>query len=350
MEDASNSNPISENRVKQEAPQLAALLREMKEGLDTVRAKVQALTAKVKANNYPTADGISYLEAKHLLLLNYCQSLVYYLLRKAKGFSINGHPVVRSLVEIRLFLEKIRPIDKKLQYQVEKLTKVTTSKTEDVGPSGKEPQPNVPQQTDDLLRYRPNPDMLVSKTDVNSKAGKDVYRPPKFAPTSMDEDKLSKHEKNALRRDKNTLRQAKQSAYVRELVDDLEGRPEEIVESVGAESIELARYRAKRDERERQEEELFTRAPITKKEKQREKHLKKSRNGLLGLTENFYDEIKGLPLDDENDEQVASSRSARGGMGRHKKRKDANGRVIEAYWKNGTACPVLTGICVYRLL
>ncbi|KAM1664879.1 hypothetical protein COP1_044249 [Malus domestica] len=321
MEDASNSNPISENRVKQEAPQLAALLREMKEGLDTVRAKVQALTAKVKANNYPTADGISYLEAKHLLLLNYCQSLVYYLLRKAKGFSINGHPVVRSLVEIRLFLEKIRPIDKKLQYQVEKLTKVTTSTTEDVGQSGKEPQPNVPQQIDDLLRYRPNPDLLVSKTDVNFKDGKDVYRPPKFAPTSMEEDKLSKQEKNALRRDKNTLRQAKQSAYVRELVDDLEGRPEEIVESVGAESIELARYRAKRDERERQEEELFTRAPITKKEKQREKHLKKSRNGLLGLTENFYDEIKGLPLDDENDEQVASSRSARGGMGRHKKRK-----------------------------
>ncbi|RXH92595.1 hypothetical protein DVH24_033491 [Malus domestica] len=228
MEDASNSNPISENRVKQEAPQLAALLREMKEGLDTVRAKVQALTAKVKANNYPTADGISYLEAKHLLLLNYCQSLVYYLLRKAKGFSINGHPVVRSLVEIRLFLEKIRPIDKKLQYQVEKLTKVTTSTTEDVGQSGKEPQPNVPQQIDDLLRYRPNPDLLVSKTDVNFKDGKDVYRPLKFALTSMEEDKLSKQEKNALRRDKNTLRQAKQSAYVRELVDDLEGRPEEV--------------------------------------------------------------------------------------------------------------------------
>ncbi|TQE07515.1 hypothetical protein C1H46_006835 [Malus baccata] len=110
----------------------------MKERLDTVRAKVQALTTKVKANYYPTADWISYLEAKHLLLLNYCQPLVYYSLRKAKKFLINGYPVVRSLVEIRLFLEKIRPIDKKLQYQVENLTKVTTSTTEDVGPSGKE--------------------------------------------------------------------------------------------------------------------------------------------------------------------------------------------------------------------
>jgi hypothetical protein len=54
-----------------------------------------------------TADGFSYLEAKNLLLLNYCQSLVYYLLRKAKGYSIEEHPVVRSIVEIRLYLEKV---------------------------------------------------------------------------------------------------------------------------------------------------------------------------------------------------------------------------------------------------
>ena len=61
----------------------------------------------MKADHFPTADGMSYLEAKHLLLLDYCQSLVYYLLRKAKGLSIEGHPVVHSLVEIRLFLEKV---------------------------------------------------------------------------------------------------------------------------------------------------------------------------------------------------------------------------------------------------
>jgi len=55
----------------------------------------------------PTANGIGYLEAKNHLLLGYCQDIVYYLLRKAKGLSVEGHPVVRSLVEIRLFLEKV---------------------------------------------------------------------------------------------------------------------------------------------------------------------------------------------------------------------------------------------------
>lgn len=58
--------------------------------------------------------------------------------------------------------------------------------------------------------------------------GSGVYKPPKFAPTAMEEDKMSKQEKNTLRKEQQMMRQAKQSAYVRDLIDDLEGRPEEV--------------------------------------------------------------------------------------------------------------------------
>lgn len=44
----------------------------------------------------------------------------------------------------------------------------------------------------------------------------------------MEEDKISKQDRNALRKERNTLRQAKQSAYMRELMNDLEGRPDEV--------------------------------------------------------------------------------------------------------------------------
>lgn len=315
MEENTNSN--SNDRIEKEAPQLASLLKEMKDGLDAVRSKVQALTAKVRADQFPTADGISYLEAKNLLLLNYCQSLVYYLLRKAKGFSIEGHPVVRSLVEIRLFLEKIRPIDKKLQYQIQKLTRVNASATTNVDLAEKET--DASEKTEDLLKYRPNPDMLVSKTDETNKDG--VYQVPKFAPTAMEEDKMSRKERNAIRKEKNIIRQARQNAYVRELMDDLEGRPEEVREIVGSESRELTRYIAKMEERSRHEEELFNRAPLTKAEKTKEKHLKKSRNGLLGLADGFYDEIKTLAVDVENDDPTAGFGGSSSGTGRLTKRK-----------------------------
>ena len=34
---------------------------------------------------------------------------------------MRDHPVITRLLELRAYLEKIRPIDKKLQYQMDKL-------------------------------------------------------------------------------------------------------------------------------------------------------------------------------------------------------------------------------------
>ncbi|XP_054787343.1 uncharacterized protein LOC129293417 [Prosopis cineraria] len=302
---------------KDEAPQLSALLKEMKEGLDAIRSKIQSLTVKVKQNEYPTAVGFSYLEAKNLLLLNYCQSLVYYLLQKAKGFSIEGHPVVRSIVEIRLFLEKIRPIDKKQQYQIQKLTKASENVKGNVISTDEPVEPN---KSEDISKYRPNPDMLVSKLDATSQDGDAVYRPVKIAPTSMELEKTSKHERNALRREKEILRQAKQSDYIKSLVNDMEDRPEEVRDFVGT-SREVEKHVAKMEERARQEEELFTRVPLTKMERKRNKYLKKSTNGLQGLTESFFDEIKTLPFGDKSGEQVMGSSNDGIRKGKLKKRK-----------------------------
>ncbi|PKA46715.1 hypothetical protein AXF42_Ash019698 [Apostasia shenzhenica] len=227
---------------------------------------------------------MSYLEAKHLLLLSYCQSIVYYVLRKAKGLPIENHPVVRSLVEIRLFLEKIRPIDKKLEYQVQKLIRAAaTSSAAQTMPVDEEKKEEGSRDEEDPLKYRPNPNMLVSKASQAEQDGRGVYRPPKFAPTIMDEDKMSKQEKQALRREKELLRRSKQSSYVKGLMDEFEDRPEEVREIIGSESRELSRYIAKREKQAKQEEDHFTRAPVTKREKKIEKHMKKSRNGGLSL-------------------------------------------------------------------
>ena len=55
----------------------------------------------------------------------------------------------------------------------------------------------------------------------------------------------------------------------------------QVREIVGTESRELIRYKEKMEQRARQEEELFTRAPLTRTEKKKEKHLRKSRNGYV---------------------------------------------------------------------
>ncbi|KAI3942454.1 hypothetical protein MKW98_013106 [Papaver atlanticum] len=317
MVDTISSSDQNE-RTSKEAPQLCALLKEMKEGLDLVRNKVQALTLKVKENQFPTTHGLSYLDAKNFLLMSYCQCVVYYLLRKAKGLSIEGYPVVRSLVEIRLFLEKIRTIDKKQEYQIKKYI-TGTANTEEKEVANNE-QANTSNKSEDLLRYRPNPDMFKSKLP-NSEGDDVVYRPPKFVPTAMEEENISKSENLAQRRDRQILRQANQSPYVREMLNAAEGKPEEIREVVGAESREAIQYREKMNKRARQEEEIFTRVPLTKAEKKQGKHLKKSRNGLAGLSEDLYD-VRSLPLNGDGEEGPSSfSNSNRGGKKQFKRKR-----------------------------
>ncbi|KAF9609261.1 hypothetical protein IFM89_014455 [Coptis chinensis] len=122
--------------------------------------------------------------------------------------------------------------------------------------------------------------VFISGSGEGAMDGDGVYRPPRLLLL----EEMSKLEKIATERIKCFIEKAKQSDFMRGLMDDLEGKPEEVKETFGAESRDVKRYKARMDERARQEEKLFTRAPLTKKEKRREKHLKIEQwsSGLLG--------------------------------------------------------------------
>lgn len=47
--------------------------------------------AQVREGELATAEGVSYLEAKHLLLLHYCTAIVFYLLLKAVRLERGAH-------------------------------------------------------------------------------------------------------------------------------------------------------------------------------------------------------------------------------------------------------------------
>ncbi|KAJ1286757.1 hypothetical protein BS78_03G376200 [Paspalum vaginatum] len=302
-----NDERKAEILVRDDAPKLLAALKEMKDGLDLVRSKVEAITRKVKENQLPTANGIGYLESKNHLLLGYCQDIVYYLLRKAKGLSVDGHPVVRSLVEIRLFLEKIRPIDKKAEYQIQKLTSAAdvASAREKAG-NAKDKGKGEHSDEEDLLKYRPNPDMMDTKSAPDGQDNDGIYRPPKFMPTVMDDE--DKRRKQDSRRDKAIARMATENPYIKGIIDDAADRPEEWKETVGDESREFVKYMRQREEQEKQEEELFTRAPVTKRDKQMEKRIRRQLNGLGGLTDGF-DLGMNMLFDGDKEDDGGSSKS-----------------------------------------
>lgn len=79
---------------------------------------------------------------------------------------MRDHPVVLRLVEIRTFLEKARPIDKKLAYQIEKLLRLASSEAqggEEEGAGGADGGQEADGAGADPLAFRPNLGALVSK-------------------------------------------------------------------------------------------------------------------------------------------------------------------------------------------
>lgn len=72
-------------------------------------------------------QGISFLDVKNQLLSTYVMYLSYYILLKTHGISVKDHPVIERLVEIRVLLEKIRPIENRLQFQMDRLLQLAAS-------------------------------------------------------------------------------------------------------------------------------------------------------------------------------------------------------------------------------
>ena len=76
---------------------------------------------KKVSKDFELKNGMTYLEMKYNLLLSYCTFLSFYLLLKLEGKDITDHPVIFKLAHIKTMIEKLKPLDSKLQYQIDKL-------------------------------------------------------------------------------------------------------------------------------------------------------------------------------------------------------------------------------------
>lgn len=116
--------------------------------MDKIRAK------EIKS----TAAGMSYLEMKYNLMMSYCTFLAFYLLLKVEGKKVEDHPVIYRLAHIKTLLEKLRPLDQKLAYQIDKMLREATA----TNVAAQSKQANA-------LKYKPN------LKDIKEGQGSDSY-------------------------------------------------------------------------------------------------------------------------------------------------------------------------------
>jgi len=166
-------------------------------------------------------------------------------------------PVIKILASLRTVSEKIRSIDSKLKYQVEKLLKMAALGP-DYEPSKKDP-----------LSFKPNISDMLPKGD-DEKGDANVYHAPKLTAVHFDADE-KQLAKDKVRKDKARAR-AQKSGMLDEFRDELADRPQEI-KSVGGYKPQAGFLK----EREQFEEDQFIRLAETKADRKKRVASQKTR-------------------------------------------------------------------------
>ena len=221
---------------------------------------------------------------KQQLLLNYCLNLTYYLLLKAEGRAVKDHPVIGQLLELRAALEKMRPLDAKLKYQLDRLLQLAAA-------APIEAEGGVGNGQKDPLSFRPNPDALVGKTGGGGDLEEDeeeegeegeggesrggVYRPPRMAAVPYEEGegaeggrKKKGKEEAAARKNLEKLRR---SELLQTLTEQFSDKPELVAERGNMRTAAQQKVEDAEEERRRFEEDRFIRLVTSKKDKKARK-------------------------------------------------------------------------------
>ncbi|KAJ2245196.1 hypothetical protein GGI13_005927, partial [Coemansia sp. RSA 455] len=267
---------------------------------EQVRLLVDKLWQRVDEGELATGNGISFLEVKHHTMLSYITNLTYLSLLKLHGRQIEGHEVVSHLIEDRTVLEKMKPLEQRLKYQIDKLMRgaVISSDAAPRPMAATTDDPEAKSVVDDSAKlaaamlsddtlanpsaFKPNPGSLAADVREEDEMAieEGLYRAPKQMPVHYEEEgnTVAKRE----RAEQRMMDRAARSRLVRDLMTEYDDRPE-MSSASGNPSTVIKDSRMERlaEDRTRYEEDNFTRLTMGRKEK------RGLRTKLAGLDDEF---------------------------------------------------------------
>uniref|UniRef100_A0A1B6H1S0 Sas10 C-terminal domain-containing protein n=1 Tax=Cuerna arida TaxID=1464854 RepID=A0A1B6H1S0_9HEMI len=256
----------SHNSQNCKTVELPKSFSEVDDSIAQLNRLVERMKEEVKGGKLNTSDGISLLDVKNQMMLSYLINTVYVVAKKCHGRSIEGDPAIERLVEIRTVLERIRPLEHKLKYMMEKLVKtvLTGATNENDATRFKSNMDNMADNLDGSGSESENEEGATSEKKSDKKSG--VYVPPRLAPMHYDEE-----ENQAARKQKQlerAKRRALHSSVVEELREQYLDTPAEVSHGNALKATISKHQRLKNQ----YEEEYFTRLPTSKKDRHRGRH------------------------------------------------------------------------------
>jgi len=213
-------------------PELRISLKQLTQRLGSLRTAAgsvaQHLAGQKGGTNGAPAGSAAYMDMKNQLLLSYLVGLTYYLLLKARGAPVRDHPVALRLMWLRTLLEKLKPVDQRLQYQMNKLLQAAEAKPDLSKDKAVDPRAMRPGELATTVDDEDDDDEGEEPDRRNSNEDEDgIYRPPRIAQVEYTGDHVSSKEK-AERDFERQKRRFDNSDMMRSLREEFTDAPAEI--------------------------------------------------------------------------------------------------------------------------
>jgi len=263
--------------IEKDSPELIKLLEDLQEKAGEIFHHLEPIIDKVKKFKSVHSDGMSFLELKYHLLFNYCMNIAYFMLLKSQGATVKNHPVLDQLIELRVVMEKMKPLEEKLQYQIHKLIDIAKNQNEN----------GAVNEVEHERTLKPNPASLIANEEGSQSEEDDeddlehrVYRPPRIAPVVDN----SRDKTNASKSWDKKRKERVEEENWKESYMEMEQLPESLRGGLISQDTEkLTSWIDAEKERQKYEEENFTRLFTEKKEQKLQRKMKSmERDSILG--------------------------------------------------------------------
>ena len=77
------------------------------------------------SEKFSVEQAISLINVRTEALIDFCRFMSLLAIMKLNGESIKDHPILEKLIFLKTFLGRLKPINKKIEYQVGKLIRLS---------------------------------------------------------------------------------------------------------------------------------------------------------------------------------------------------------------------------------
>ncbi|KAI0462240.1 hypothetical protein LJB42_004328 [Komagataella kurtzmanii] len=292
--------------------------KSLKEMLGSLDSELPEIIKAVKGEG-SDVEGVSLLDLKNSAIASYVNSLILIILTNIERMKLNGkdeefnfqrESIVKNSTVQRVTLDKgVKGLEKRLQYQIEKMVRAYTrmeqdekdlkeKQTQQLDEDGEEKEVDEAEdeeeeeeeEEEEGMSYRPNPSAMLEKLKSSTSkplpsGSSDKYRPPRIAavapPSSEANQERSKRKHKKLQSMEEYLQETNEAPMLTESVGSN-------IMAHGRGGVKTSRERDREEEIREYEETNFTRLPTSVTEKSKKQKKDHRLNTFAGEDWSFF--------------------------------------------------------------